>query len=95
MFTVLIPPLRTYLGGWENFTPDEGRTWDTNNFLMLAWSSWTNLGGHPRSILMPDGTIVTGYYAHYFKDHQGVNENHDVVSHCLRWSPPADWPPVA
>ncbi len=74
---------------------DEGRTWDTNNFLMLAWSSWTNLGGHPRSILMPDGTIVTGYYAHYFKDHQGTNENHDVVSHCLRWSPPADWPPVA
>ena len=42
-----------------------------------------------------DAVIVTGYYAHYFKDHQGTNENHDVVSHCLRWSPPADWPPVA
>ena len=66
-----------------------------NNFLMLGWSSWTNLGGHPRSILMPDGSIVTGYYAHYFKDNLGANENHDVVSHCLRWSPPDDWPPAA
>lgn len=61
---------------------------------MLEWASWSDLCGHPRSILMPDGTIVTGYYPHYFKDNQGGNENHDLVSHCLRWRPPEDWPPI-
>ena len=35
MFTVLIPPLRTYLGGWENFTPDEGRTWELIGGFLL------------------------------------------------------------
>jgi len=59
---------------------------------MLAYASWDNYGGHPRSILMPDGSIITGYYARYFKEHpETVNE--DIVSHCLRWRPPDDWPP--
>lgn len=35
MLTVLIPPLRTYLGGWENFTPDEGRTWELIGDFLL------------------------------------------------------------
>ena len=103
-FPVLLPDGRIILtygnrqfpfGAQAIASRDDGRTWDTKNFLMLAWSSWTNLGGHPRSILMPDGSIITGYYAHYFKDHQGGNENHDLVSHCLRWTPPDDWPPAA
>jgi len=71
---------------------DQGKTWDLENFLMLAYASWDNYGGHPRSILMPDGSIITGYYARYFKEHpETVNE--DIVSHCLRWRPPDDWPP--
>lgn len=71
---------------------DLGRTWDLNNFLMLAYASWDNYGGHPRSILCPDGSIITGYYARYFKDHpETINE--DIVSHCLRWTPPDRWPP--
>jgi len=70
---------------------DQGKTWELENFLMLAYASWDNYGGHPRSILMPDGSIITGYYARYFKEHpETVNE--DIVSHCLRWRPPDDWP---
>lgn len=72
---------------------DRGKTWDLENFLILAYASWDNYGGHPRSILMPDGSILTGYYARYFKQHpETVNE--DIVSHCLRWRPPDDWPPA-
>jgi hypothetical protein len=70
---------------------DWGRTWNLDRFLMLAYASWDNYGGHPRSLLMPDGTVVTGYYARYFKDHpETINE--DIVSHCLKWTPPSDWP---
>ena len=73
---------------------DLGKTWDIDNFLMLAYVSWDNYGGHPRSILMPDGSIITGYYARYFKDNvlPGQNINMDIVSHCLRWNVPPNWP---
>ncbi len=70
---------------------DQGKTWDLQNPLMLAWASWDNYGGHPRSIVMPDGSIMTGYYARYFKQHDTVNE--DIVSHCLNWRVPDNWPP--
>ena len=73
---------------------DSGKTWDLDNFLMLAWAGWSNFGGHPRSFLMPDRSIISGYYAHYFKDHQGALRGGNTVSHCLRWTPPADWPPA-
>ena len=75
---------------------DHGETWDLDHFLMLAYASWDNYGGHPRSILMPDDTIVTGYYARYFKDNvlPGQDANKDMVSHCLRWRVPDDWPPI-
>jgi len=75
---------------------DQGRTWNLENFLMVAYASWDNYGGHPRSILMPDGSIITGYYARYFKDNMlpDRNLNQDIVSHCLRWRPPDDWPPA-
>ncbi|MFH0963170.1 MAG: hypothetical protein V2A58_04065 [Planctomycetota bacterium] len=72
-------------------TRDHGKTWDLENFLMLAYASWDNYGGHPRSILMPDGSVMTGYYARYFRETPTVNE--DIVSHCLRWNVPEDWPP--
>ena len=71
---------------------DMGLTWDLEHFLMLAWASWDNYGGHPRSILMDDGSVITGYYARYFKENVKTI-NQDIVSHCLRWHVPADWPP--
>jgi len=61
---------------------------------MLAYASWDNYGGHPRSILIPDGSVITGYYARYFKEN-AVPEgdiNRDMVSHCLRWRVPDAWP---
>ena len=70
---------------------DRGATWDLENFLMLAYASWDNYGGHPRSIIMPDGSIMTGYYARYFKDFPDT-VNGDMVSHCLHWQAPANWP---
>lgn len=72
---------------------DLGKTWDLENFLMLAWAAWHIPGGHPRSILMPDESIITGYYARYFMDHP-EDVNLDLVAHCLRWRVPNDWPPV-
>ncbi len=73
---------------------DHGKTWNTEHFLMLAFASWDNYGGHPRSILMPDGSIITGYYARYFKDHPKTVSG-DLVSHCLRWRVPDNWPPCS
>lgn len=71
---------------------DQGHTWDLQHPLMLAFASWDNYGGHPRSIVMPDSSIMTGYYARYFKQHTTTNE--DLVSHCLNWNVPDHWPPV-
>ena len=73
---------------------DFGKTWDLDNFIMLAYASWDNYGGHPRSILMPVGTIITGYYAHYFKTLPDPDKtiDADMVSHCLTWRPPDNWP---
>jgi hypothetical protein len=70
---------------------DQGKTWDMQHPLILAWASWDNYGGHPRSIVMPDGSIMTGYYARYFKQDPYVND--DIVSHCLNWRVPENWPP--
>lgn len=71
---------------------DLGLTWDLDHPLILAWASWDNYGGHPRSILMPDGSIMTGYYARYFKEYPDT-VNGDIVSHCLNWRVPENWPP--
>ena len=70
---------------------DGGKTWDTKNPIILAWFSWDNYCGHPRSLLLPDGSIITGYYARVFKEQ---SPNTDVVGHCLRWRAPDDWPPM-
>jgi len=59
--------------------------------LFLSWASWDNYGGHPRSIVMPDGQILTGYYARYFKENND-SVGADLVSHCLKWEVPAGWP---
>ena len=69
---------------------DEGRTWDLDHPLILSWFSWDNYGGHPRSLIMPDGSILTGYYVRIFKESPKVAG--DLVSHIVRWRVPDDWP---
>ena len=69
---------------------DGGKTWDLDHSLILSWFSWDNYGGHPRSILMPDGSIITGYYVRMFKEDPGVTK--DLTSHVVRWRVPEDWP---
>ena len=56
----------------------------------ISWFSWDNYGGHPRSILMPDGSIITGYYVRMLKEDPKVTK--DIASHILRWRAPDDWP---
>ena len=69
---------------------DDGQTWDMDHPLMLSWFSWDNYGGHPRSVLMPDRSIITGYYVRMFKEHDDVDR--DLASHIVRWRAPDDWP---
>jgi len=69
---------------------DDGRTWDLDHPLILSCFSWDNYGGHPRSILMPDGSIITGYYVRMFKEDPNVTK--DIASHIVRWRVPDDWP---
>ena len=80
---------------------DGGETWDSEHPIILAWFSWDNYCGHPRSVLLPDGSVVTGYYARVFTGaHEIVltptarNPDPDVVGHCLRWRVADDWPPL-
>jgi photosystem II stability/assembly factor-like uncharacterized protein len=68
---------------------DQGATWDVEHPILLSWFSWDNYCGHPRSIVGPDGTIITGYYTRMFK---GDDVNHDIVSHVVIWRVPPDWP---
>lgn len=69
---------------------DAGATWDLDHPLVLSWFGWDNYGGHPRSLLMPDGSIITGYYVRMFKEDSQVSC--DLASHVVRWRPPDDWP---
>ena len=79
---------------------DGGRTWDTDHPIILAWFSWDHHCGYPRSVLLPDGNIVTAYYARIFT---GVPDEivytptnrepgPDVIGHSIRWRPPGNWP---
>ena len=76
---------------------DGGETWDTEHPIILAWFSWDNYCGHPRSVLLPDGSVVTGYYARVFTGAHGIaftptdrDPNPDIFGHCLRWRVPDD-----
>ncbi len=71
---------------------DGGKTWDTKHPIILTWFSWDDYCGHPRSLVLPDGSIITGYYARVFKENQSPDS--DIAGHCLRWQVPDDWPPL-
>lgn len=68
---------------------DNGKTWAIDRPIILTWFSWDNYCGHPRSILMPDDSVMTGYYARVFKE---GSPNRDIVAHAVRWRVPDDWP---
>ena len=98
-FPVLLPDGRLLLAyGHRQFpfgaqaiaSRDGGATWDLDHPIVLAWFSWDSYCGHPRTLLLPDGSLITGYYTRIY---QGGTPNTDVVSHCLRWRAPAGWPP--
>lgn len=72
---------------------DGGKTWDVDHPIILSWFSWGMPCGHPRSLVLPDGSILTGYYARIFDSKPPVEE--DVTSHALRWRVPDDWPPAS
>ena len=80
---------------------DGGKTWDSEHPIVLAWFSWDHYCGHPRSMLLPDGSVLTGYYARVFTGAHGIvltptarNPDPDIVGHCLRWRVPEAWPPL-
>ncbi|MBM3804699.1 MAG: exo-alpha-sialidase [Acidimicrobiia bacterium] len=68
---------------------DGGKSWDTDHSLILSWFSWDASCGIPRSLVMPDGSIMTGYYTRVFN----AGSSEDVVSHALSWRVPDHWPP--
>ena len=69
---------------------DGGKTWDVDHPVMIAWNSFDAYCGHPRSLVLPDDTIVSGFYVRAF--HRGGTSTRDVVGHCVRWRVPDDWP---
>ena len=72
---------------------DGGKTFDLEHPLLLAWHSWTYYCGHPRSIQLKDGSILTGYYTQHTHGHP-PGHNDKCSGELVRWRPPADWPPV-
>ena len=84
---------------------DNGKTWALDQPIMLSWHSWSGFCGHPRSVQLQDGTIVTGYYTHRI-DNPGdgpvdpgrgapsPNHNNQDTGEIVRWRVPDGWPVV-
>lgn len=83
---------------------DGGRTWDLDHPIILSWHSWSGYCGHPRSVQLQDGTILTGYYTHRI-DTEGdgaadtarnaptPRHNLHCTGEMVRWRVPDNWPP--
>ncbi len=83
---------------------DGGVTWDLDHPIILSWHSWSGYCGHPRSVQLRDGTILTGYYTHRI-DTEGdgpvdtarnaptPRHNREDTGEVVRWRVPDDWPP--
>lgn len=83
---------------------DGGETWDLDHPIFLSWHSWSGYCGHPRSVQLQDGTILTGYYTHRI-DVEGdgppdpartappPHHNQEDTGELIRWRVPDDWPP--
>ena len=83
---------------------DDGLTWDLDHPIILSWHSWSGYCGHPRSMQLQDGSILTGYYTHRI-DNPGdgpvdvgrnarlPRHNQDDTGELVRWRVPDHWPP--
>lgn len=83
---------------------DGGRTWELDHPILLSWHSWSGYCGHPRSVQLRDGTILTGYYTHRI-DNPGdgpvdparnaatPRHNREDTGEVVRWRVPDHWPP--
>lgn len=82
---------------------DDGQSWDLDQPLVLAQHSWSFYCGHPRSCLLDDGSILTGYYTH--QDYAPAypctvcgsgqamgSHGGKITGELIRWWPPSDWP---
>jgi len=83
---------------------DGGLTWDIDHPILLSWHSWSGYCGHPRSVQLRDGTILTGYYTHRIDtDGDGPADtarnaptprhNRECTGEVVRWRVPDNWPP--
>ena len=72
---------------------DGGKTFDLEHPLVLAWHSWSYYCGHPRSIQLKDGSILTGYYTQRIAGHP-PHHNDKCTGELVRWRPPDNWPPI-
>ena len=82
---------------------DEGKTWDLNHPIILSWHSWSAYCGHPRSVQLHDGSMLTGYYTHRIdnpgdgppdpaRDAPSPAHNREDTGELIRWRVPDDWP---
>ncbi len=84
---------------------DNGKTWALDQPIILSWHSWSGYCGHPRSVQLHDGTILTGYYTHRI-DNPGdgppdpgrgapaPHHNGADTGELVRWRVPTGWPHV-
>lgn len=82
---------------------DNGKTWALDQPIILSWHSWSGYCGHPRSVQLQDGTILTGYYTHRI-DNPGdgpvdpgrgappPHHNGADTGELVRWRVPDGWP---
>ncbi|MFN0196320.1 MAG: sialidase family protein [Planctomycetaceae bacterium] len=85
---------------------DGGKTWQLDQPIILSWHSWSAYCGHPRSVQLQDGSILTGYYTHRI-DIEGdgppdparnaptPNHNKADTGEVVRWCVPENWPTIS
>lgn len=82
---------------------DHGQTWALDQPIILSWHSWSGYCGHPRSVQLQDGSILTGYYTHRIdnpgdgpvdpgRDAPPPHHNQANTGELVRWRVPDNWP---
>ena len=82
---------------------DHGMTWVLDQPIILSWHSWSGYCGHPRSVQLADGSLLTGYYTHRInlegdgppdpaRGAPTPHHNSDDTGELVRWRVPDNWP---